>query len=93
MNSSHISDDEMLYLGLAIPNPSTPLVIAGVSKSQFSIALYYGGCMLNGHEYTYFPDTDELIRKDVLKELEAYRRKIKQATKKATSQQGSLFPN
>lgn len=37
-----------------------------VSQTQFSIARYYGGCQYNGDSYTYLPETDELIRDDVL---------------------------
>jgi hypothetical protein len=42
-------------------------VIQDVSHGYFSIARYYGGCTLNGASYTYMPDTDELVREDVLK--------------------------
>ncbi len=44
----------------------TPFGIEGVSTSQFSIARYYGGIRFNGERYTYFSDTDELVRDDVL---------------------------
>ena len=45
----------------------TPFWIRNVSKTQFSIARYSGGCTLNGDRYVYLPQTDELIRADVLK--------------------------
>ena len=45
----------------------TPLGIRHVSMTQLSIARHYGGIKYNGHEYTYLPATDELIRNDVLK--------------------------
>lgn len=44
-----------------------PFVIRNVSKTQFSIARYSGGCTLNGDRYVYIPHADELIRADVLK--------------------------
>ena len=44
-----------------------PFLIRNVSKTQFSIARYSGGCTLNGDRYVYLPQTDELIRADVLK--------------------------
>lgn len=55
----------------------TPYGISNVSHTQFSIARYYGACNFNGERYTYFPDTDELVRDDVLK----WRRKQKRAAK------------
>lgn len=45
----------------------TPFGIRGVSQSQFSIARHYGGIKFRGQSYTYCPDTDELIRDDVLR--------------------------
>ena len=45
----------------------TPFGIQGVSMGQFSIARHYGGIEFNGERYTYFPETDELVRNDVVK--------------------------
>lgn len=45
----------------------TPYMIRGVSTSMFSIARFYGAVVFNGEGYTYNPDTDELVRDDVLK--------------------------
>ncbi len=61
---------------------STPFGVRGVSNSQFSIARYYGGVTFNGQRYTYLPETDELIRDDVLRWLTSKKRK--QAKEKAT---------
>jgi hypothetical protein len=47
----------------------TPYGIAGVSHTQFSIARFSGAIKFNGENYTYFPDTDELVRDDVLRWL------------------------
>lgn len=44
----------------------TPFGICNVRKTQFSIARYYGAIKFNGELFTYLPDTDELIRDDVL---------------------------
>jgi len=44
-----------------------PFGVRNVSQTQFSIARYSGGCTLNGDHYIYLPQTDELIRADVLK--------------------------
>ena len=45
----------------------TPFGVRNVSQTQFSIARYSGGCTLNGDRYIYLPQTDELIRADVLR--------------------------
>jgi hypothetical protein len=45
----------------------TPFGMTNVSMTQFSIARYSMGCTLNGDHYVYVPQTDELIRADVLK--------------------------
>lgn len=41
--------------------------MTNVSMTQFSIARHSMGCTLNGDHYIYVPQTDELIRADVLK--------------------------
>lgn len=43
-------------------------VIKNISKTQFSVARYSGGCKINGQEYIYNPKTDELILKSYFKE-------------------------
>jgi len=55
----------------------TPYGMTNVSMTQLSIARYYGGCRFQGDDYIYLPDTDELIRHDVLK----WQRKKKRAAK------------
>jgi len=45
----------------------TPFGICNVRMTQFSIARFYGGAKYNGDSFTYLPDTDELIRDDVLR--------------------------
>ncbi len=46
---------------------NTPIGIMNVSQGQLSIARHYGWIKYNGEDYIYLPDTDELIRNDVLK--------------------------
>lgn len=46
---------------------NTPFGIRNVSMSQFSIARHSGGMNFNNNHYTYWKETDELIRTDVLK--------------------------
>jgi hypothetical protein len=52
-------------------------MIRGVSKTQLSIARYYGDIKFNGHFYTYFKGTDTLIREDVLRWLTKRRKATK----------------
>jgi hypothetical protein len=55
----------------------TPFGITNVRMTQFSIARFYGGIKFNGDAFTYLPDTDELIRDDVLRwRLEGLSQKI-----------------
>jgi hypothetical protein len=44
----------------------TPFMIENVSHSRFSVARFYGGISYNNEHYVYFPDTDSLVRSDVL---------------------------
>jgi hypothetical protein len=53
-------------------NHDTPFVFRNVSMSQLSIARHYGGIRYNGELYTYFPQTDELVRDDVLQWWSSY---------------------
>jgi len=43
------------------------LRIKNVSQSQLSIARLTGGCIINGKEYIYNPQTDSLILKTEIK--------------------------
>jgi hypothetical protein len=75
---------ELEYADLLIRDidKSTPLAICHVSKTQFSIARYSGGCKYQGKYYGYNYDTDELIREDVIKAVEKMRREAKKKEKK-----------
>ena len=48
-------------------NAKTPYAIGNVSYSQLSVARYSGGGKYNGDSYTYFQNSDMLVRNDVLK--------------------------
>lgn len=72
--TSHIADNEMADLNRSNLDRSTPFAISGVSQTQLSIARHYGGCKFKGQGYKYYPDTDELIREDVVKWLHKYRK-------------------
>jgi hypothetical protein len=43
------------------------IAYSNVSKTQLSVARYYGGIKVNGQDYTYNPADDSLIRNDVVK--------------------------
>ena len=43
-----------------------------VSHTQLSIARHSGGTTINGKRFTYIPETDELIRDDVLKAIKKH---------------------
>lgn len=45
----------------------TPYGMTNVSKTQLSVARFYGCCNYMGQTYTYFADTDEIVRDDVLR--------------------------
>lgn len=62
----------------------TPYIIQDVTKTQFSIARFYGAISYNGESYLYNPATDELIRADVLRFIESSRRLTKKKAKAPT---------
>lgn len=45
-------------------NNSSPIIIANVSTSMFSVARHYGGMKFGGKTYVYKPERDILIRED-----------------------------
>lgn len=71
---SYMTDLEIAALNESNQHRDTPFIIGNVSHTQLSIARRYGGCNYQGRAYTYLPETDELIRGDVLRWL-AERRK------------------
>ena len=76
---SYLTEDELMMIQL-LPT-GAPYVISHASQTQFSIARHYGGCKFNGHEYTYVPTTDELIRLDFFKLVTKERKKKAKADK------------
>lgn len=56
--------------------------ITGVSYTQFSIARHYGGIQWGGHKYTYFTESDQLWRDDVLRAVAKLRKLLKRHTLK-----------
>lgn len=42
-----------------------PETIRSVTDGQFSLARYSGGCTVNGAQYHYDPENDELARMDI----------------------------
>ncbi len=76
---SYLTQDEIDALQTSKLSRDTPFAIRHVLQTQFSIARFYGGATYNGKEYTYFPESEELIRDDVLKWIRK-RRKQPQRT-------------
>lgn len=70
----HMTEQEIEALQAAKLDRATPFVICGVSRSQLSIARFYGGCKFQGRNYSYIPTTDELLRDDVVKWLAKHRK-------------------
>ena len=90
--ATYLTQEELDHLQTAFPNRSAPFAICGVSHSQFSIALYYGGAVYQGFRYVYNPATDELIRPDVFKLITKRRKaQAKQKLSESKAKQGSLI--
>lgn len=77
MNLNYMTRSELDALNDTKLTRVIPFLIRGVMTSQFSVARHYGGITLQGSNYTYFPESDELIRDDVLKWLVKYRKEQK----------------
>lgn len=54
------------------PAQNATILFFGISRTQLSIARYYGGIKVNGTEYAYIPEHDALIRHDYLKALKKH---------------------
>lgn len=84
------------------PENIDPLVAAGklqsddnigwrdISFTQLSIARHYGGTRVNGVHYVYIPESDELVREDVLAMV--MKRRADALKKTAPSQPDLLAP-
>lgn len=66
--------DERQAIAEKLPR-DTPYAIQSVSQGMFSVARHYGGAKYNGASYTYIPETDELVRDDVVKAVQRAERK------------------
>lgn len=91
---SYLTPDELALIQ-RLPKVA-PYAITGVTGSQFSLARHSIGCTAYGHQYHYNPTTDELIRADVLRLVEATRRTAQKAARTAQREaamnaQGSLL--
>lgn len=91
---SYLTPDDLALIQ-RLPKDA-PYAITGVTGSQFSVARTSMGCTAYGHQYHYNPITDELIRADVLRLVEANRRTAQKAArtaqrKAARDAQGSLL--
>jgi hypothetical protein len=64
--SSHITDEEYTQFVLSDPPYKPWYIIKGVSTSIFSVCRHYGGGRIEGANYTYIRETDELIREDLM---------------------------
>lgn len=74
-----MTDDFIKLLEQCPLHRRSPFLIRSVSSSYFSVARHYGGCKIQGEDYTYRPATDELIRNDVLQWIQ---KQIKATQKK-----------
>ena len=64
-------DQSHIDLLKTCPLPKKPSYAIGfVTETQFSIARHYGGAKVQGKDYTYLPEGDQLVRDDVLKWLQ-----------------------
>lgn len=80
---SFLTDEEVQWIQSM--NRDSPYMIKGVSESQFSPARHYGGMKFNGSSYIYCPNTDEMVRDDVLKAVMKERRRVAKEQKKQKS--------
>ncbi len=87
----HMTSEEIDALQATKLDRATPFVICGVSRSQLSIARFYGGCKFQGRNYYYIQPTDELLRDDVVKWLAKHRKAQRKAGGSSTATQCDLL--
>lgn len=80
---SFLTPDEVERLQTSGLKTDAYFAIRGASHGMFSVARHYGGMTFNGYDYTYDPNTDELIRDDVLKLVMKWRREAAKTAKAA----------
>lgn len=87
----HMTEKEIEALQATKLDRATPFVICGVSRSQLSIARFYGGCKFQGRNYSYIPTTDELLRDDVVTWLAKHRKAQRKCGGDSTVMQADLL--
>jgi len=87
----HMTEQEIEALQATKLDRATPFVICGVSRSQLSIARFYGGCKFQGRNYIYIQTTDELLRDDVVKWLAKHRKAQRKVGADRTVTQADLL--
>jgi len=89
---SQITTEEQTALQSSGLCQKTPYAIQGVSSGQLSVCQHFGGCRVQGVMYSYLPETDELVRVDVVRWLKNYRKDAdKKAVAEGLEKQGRLF--
>ena len=72
---SYLTDSERLLLRFhPFPPGDAPIGYAGVSRTPLSLARHSGGATVQGRRYTYFAESDELWRDDVLALVHGWRK-------------------
>ena len=87
----HMTEQEIEALQATKLDRATPFVICGVSRSQLSVARFYGGCTFRGRNYIYIQPTDELLRDDVVKWLAKHRKAQRKVGGGSTAIQADLL--
>lgn len=88
---SYLTDEEITELNASDLSRATAFAMRNVSSGFFSVARHYGGAKINGASYTYFPESDELIRDDVLQWITKRRKAQKRSRVEAARQPSTLF--
>ena len=78
---TYLSGDELAAIQ-SLPR-DTPYVIRGISRGMFSLARHYGGMTYQGKSYEYRAETDECVRRDVVKFVAKLRKEKPVETAKA----------
>jgi len=89
--SSYLSEKEFNALANCGLDRLSPYLITSVRNTQMSIARHYGGIEFRGKYYIYLPDTDELIRDDVMGWLNKNRRKQSKPFAEVENKQSEIF--
>jgi len=89
--NSFLTEEEFNALANCGLDRLSPYLITSVRNTQMSIARHYGGIEFRGKYYIYLPDTDELIRDDVLGWLNKNRRKQRKLSAEVENKQSEIF--